>query len=402
MPVEPVRLGVVGVGALALRGILPHLTQEDVRQRVRVVALSDSVYERAQSAAARFGVPAAFPTVEELLAEGDVDAVTVASPIALHYEHCRLALEARKHVHVNKTMTTTVAEADELIDLARAYELRIVASPGEVLRPQVTRTRELIEDGAIGELVWAVCGGSFGSYHEQDEPERVDGEGGEPINPAWYFRKPGGGPMYDMTSYALHQLTSVLGPVSRVTALSGVRIRERHFLGTAIETEADDNTMLLLDFGESIYALAHGTAAGEITRQFGAGVYFGTEGTIEGVLLNGEPFDFPGRELTMDAPVTDWDAQMRVLPDVIGAHRDIPESHVFQDVMQLVDWVREGTPSRVTAQHARHVIDIIETGYRAAATGSIQCLETTFPPSSTTEKGDGNTADRDRVVHELR
>jgi predicted dehydrogenase len=51
---------------------------------------------------------------------------------------------------------------------------------------------------------------------------------------------------------------------------------------------------------------------------------------------------------------------------------------VFQDVMQLVDWVRDGTPSPVTAEHARHVIDIIESGYRAAATGSTQELSTSF------------------------
>ena len=59
-------------------------------------------------------------------------------------------------------MTTTVPEADELIALAEQRDLRIVASPGEVLLPQVTRTRELIEDGAIGELSWAMCGVRFG------------------------------------------------------------------------------------------------------------------------------------------------------------------------------------------------------------------------------------------------
>jgi predicted dehydrogenase len=46
--------------------------------------------------------------------------------------------------------------------------------------------------------------------------------------------------------------------------------------------------------------------------------------------------------------------------------------------MQLVDWVRDGTPSIVTAEHARHVIDIIESAYRAAATGETQNLTTTF------------------------
>ena len=46
--------------------------------------------------------------------------------------------------------------------------------------------------------------------------------------------------------------------------------------------------------------------------------------------------------------------------------------------MQLVDWVREGTPTIVTAEHARHVVDIIESAYRAAETGQTQTLRTTF------------------------
>jgi predicted dehydrogenase len=304
--------------------------------------------------------------------------VTIASPIGLHHEHCRLALEAGKHVHVNKTMATTVAEADELIELARSRDLRIVASPGEVLRPQLTRTRELIREGAIGEVAWAICGGAFESYHEEDEPERLDAPGGGAINPGWYFRKPGGGPMYDITVYALHQLTSVLGPARRVTAMSAVRIPERSFLGERMPTEADDNTIVLLDFGDGLFAVAFGTAAGAISEQFGASIFFGTRGTIDGVLLNGEPFDFPGRELTTDAPVSDWDAQMRVLPHVVGRHRELPESHVFEDVMQLVRWVREGQPTAVTAEHARHVIDIIESAYRSAETGATQELTTTF------------------------
>ena len=375
----PVRIGVVGVGALALRGILPHLAAEDVQDRVRVHALCDPVAERARAAASQYGIPHAYADLDELLADDAVDAVTVASPIGLHHEHCRRALEAGKHVHVNKTMSTTVAEADELIELARANDRRLVASPGEVLRPQLRRTRELIEEGAIGELAWAICGGSFEVYHES-EPERLDAPGGRPVDPTWYFRKPGGGPMYDITVYALHQLTTVLGPARRVTALSGVRVRERAFLDARIEADADDNTVLLLDFGESRFAVVHGTAAGRVSEQFAAGVYFGTRGTIDGVLLNGEPFDFPGRELTGGAPITDWDAQMRVLPHVVGPHRGMPESHVFEDIMQLADWVADGTPSRVTAEHARHVIDIIESGYRAAETGATQPLRTSFVP----------------------
>jgi predicted dehydrogenase len=375
---DPLRIGVIGIGALALRAILPHLTQPDIGDSVAVTALCDPVTERLLSAAERFHVEATFTDVRELVASDLVDAVTVVSPIGLHYEHCKLALLAGKHVHVNKTMTTTVAEADELIELAHEREVRIVASPGEILRPQIARTRELIAEGAIGTVAWAICGTPFESYHELEEPERAGEIGGTPINPTWYFRKPGGGPLYDMTVYALHQLTGVLGPARRVTALSAIRIPERSFLGEPIRTEADDNTIVLLDFGGGLFAVAFGTVAGALTDQFGAALYFGTKGTIEGVLLNGKPFDFPGRELTTHAPPSDWDAQMRVLPHVVGSHRELPEAHVFEDIMQLVDLVREGVPTPVTAEHARHVIEIIEKAYRAAEGGAAHELTTTF------------------------
>jgi predicted dehydrogenase len=374
---DPLRLGIVGVGALTLRAILPHMTQDDIADHVVVTAVCDPVLERASAAAERFGVPAAVSDIDDLLKHDDIDLVTVVSPIGLHAEHALKAIDAGKHVHVNKTMTTTVDEADRVIERAQRRDVRIVASPGEVLRPQLTRTRQLIDSGAIGHLSWAICGTAFGRYHEE-ETERTDAGGGTAIDPAWYFRKPGGGPMYDMASYALHGLTAVLGPAKGVTALSGRVLPERMFAGKPVTIEIDDNTILLIDFGGA-FAVVHGTVAGAVIEDFGAGVFFGTEGEIRGLLLNGEPFDFPGRELTLGAPTWDWETQMRVLPHVTGPHREIPESHVFEDIMQLVDWVRTGTPSPVNAEHARHVIEIIEAGYAAAGSGIRQELLTTFP-----------------------
>jgi predicted dehydrogenase len=373
---DVVRIGVVGCGSIAVRGILPHLAMEDVQDRVRIEAVCDPVPGRAEAAAERFGAERAFLSLEELLEHGHVDAVSIASPIGLHYEQGKKALQAGKHVHFNKTMTTTVAEADELIDVARAKGLKIVASPGEVLRPHVQEIKKLIREGAIGRLTWAICGAAFGTYHEQEKVRQGDDVLSN-IDPSWYFRKPGGGPLYDMTVYALHGLTTVLGPARRVTALSGVRIKEREFRGQMVPTDADDNTLMLLDFGDNLFAMVYGTAAGRITESFGAN-YYGTRGSITGLLLNGEPFDYPGRELATSAPARNGNQWL--LPHVVGPHRaeGTQEHHVFEDVMQLVDWVREGKPSPVTAEHARHVVDIIESAYRAAETGLTQELRTEF------------------------
>ena len=381
----PVRLGVVGAGTIALRGILPHLAQPDVHDRVRVTAVCDPVPGRAERAAELFGIPRAVLSYEELLADGEVDALSIASPIGLHFEQGRQALLAGKHVHFNKTMAIRVEEADELIGLARERDLRIVASPGEMLRPHNQEIRRLVAEGVIGTPCWAICGAAFGRYHEE-EPERAGTDGGPPIDPSWYFRRPGGGPLYDMTVYALHGLTGILGPARRVTALSGVRIRERQFAGKLIPTDADDNTVMVLDFGDNLFAVVYGTAAGGVAGNPGfSGTYFGTEGTIAGLTLNGEPLEYPGRDLARRAPAGDLDpgggGNEWLLPHIHGEHRQIPEQHVFEDIMQLVDWVNDGTPSIVTAEHARHVIEIIDAAYRSSESGRVQELHTTFAPT---------------------
>ncbi len=241
-----------------------------------------------------------------------------------------------------------------------------------MIRPHNSRIRELVAEGAIGPVVWAACGAAFGTYHQRESVRHGTGVL-QNVDPSWYFRKPGGGPLYDMTVYALHALTGILGPARRVSAMSGVRIREREFRGEMIAGDADDNTLMVLDFGDASFAFVYGTAAGGITRGF-APSFFGTEGNIVGLRLNGEPFDYPGREVA-DA---DGGSVQHLLPHVTGPHRDIEEQHVYEDVMQLVDWVRDGTPSIATAEHARHVIDIIESAYRAAETGQTQELTTTF------------------------
>ncbi|MFL5666539.1 MAG: Gfo/Idh/MocA family protein [Ktedonobacteraceae bacterium] len=370
-----VRIGVVGAGSIAVRGILPHLAQDDIQDRVHLAAVCDPVPGRAEAAAARFGVERAFTEYTDLLEHGNVDAVTIASPIGLHYQQGRQALMAGKHVHFNKTMTTTTSEATELIELARAKDLRIVASPGEMLLPHHQRIKTLIADGTIGSLCWAACGAALGTYHE-DEPVRQGNDPLSNIDPSWYFRKPGGGPLYDMTVYSLHSLTGILGPAKRATALSGVRIHERLFQGRMVPCDADDNTLILLDFAESTFGLAYGTAIGMVTKGF-EGSYFGTKGSIVGFILNGEQLNYPGSD---QAYLNDADGygNYRLLPHVVGSHRDIEEMNVFEDIMQLVDWIREDRPSIVTAEHARHVIEIIEMAYRAAETGQTQTLTTTF------------------------
>jgi predicted dehydrogenase len=366
-----VRMGIVGAGSIALRGHFPHLTLDDVRDRVRITAVCDPVLERAQAAAAKYGVPAAYATMEELLDGGDVDAVSICSPIGVHYEQGMLAVERGVHVHFNKSMTTTVDEADRLIAAANAKGVKLVSSPGEMLRPRHQKIKELIQAGALGRLTWAVTGSAFGTYHEDESSVRSGDDPLTNINPAWYFRKPGGGPLYDMTVYGLHAMTGILGPAQRVTAFSGVRVHEREFRGQMLPTDMDDNTLMVLDFGDAFFAFVYGVAAGGLPN-LGRPLIFGAQGVINGSTLNGQPIAYPGMELDAEFGMNGS------LPHVVGQHRTMEEAHVYEDVMQLVDWILDDTPTVATAEHARHVIEIFDAAYRSAESGQAQTLNTVF------------------------
>src|SRR5437870_9970574 len=89
---NPLRLAVLGTGSISLRGILPHCTMPDVQDRLRVTAVCDTVPGRARAAADRFGVPQAFESYDDLLRNGDCDAVSLATPIGLHYEQGKAAV----------------------------------------------------------------------------------------------------------------------------------------------------------------------------------------------------------------------------------------------------------------------------------------------------------------------
>ena len=370
---KPIKLGIVGVGSIALRAPLAHIAVGDLKDKVTVGAICDPVPGRAKAAAEKFGVPQYFESYEDLLQKGDFEAVTICSPIGAHFDQGMKAIQAGKHIHFNKTMTTTKAEADQMMDAAAKANIKIVASPGQMLRPQNRRIRKLILDGAIGTLSWAAVGAGFGDYH-QTESVRGGNDILTNIDPSWYFRKPAGGPLYDMTVYGLHTLTGVLGPAKKVMAMSGILLHEREFNGKKVPCDMDDNSVMLLDFGHTRFAFVHCTAACMVNIMWSFPHYFGTTGQILGTLLNGKVLDYPGKENDKNGD------GILLLPHIKGVHQQMEEMHVFEDVMQLVEWLQEGKPSIVTAEHARHVIEIIEAAYRSALTGKIQELTSTFTP----------------------
>jgi predicted dehydrogenase len=314
-----------------------------------------------------------------MIAQAEIELVLIATPIPYHYADAMRALQAGKHVYVQKTMTTTLAEAREVCEAARSRSLTLVASPGQMLWPGYQRARALLEEGAIGRVYWAF--GTTAGSHEY-EPLR-QGEGAlAAIDPTWYYQ-PGGGPVYDMTVYMLHTLTGILGPAKGVTAMSGIGLKERHWRDKVIPVSMDDNTLLLIDFGDSRFAMAggHNCAGGRLLR-WGAMGFYGSSGSIETLDADGDrrpalhlagaaPGDLPHSANGPYIPNGD-------LPYVNAAHADVPESHVFADIMHTAECIAEGRPPVPSGEHAAHVIEIIEKGYLAARSGQTQQIESSF------------------------
>jgi predicted dehydrogenase len=181
--------------------------------------------------------------------------------------------------------------------------------------------------------------------------------------------------MYHFAVYALHTITGILGPVKRVTGMSGIRLKDRFFKGERIEVEMDDSTHLLLDLGDNVYCLVFGSCSfGGPARPFGAPYISGSEGAITTsrgrgmVEVWGERVEGGHRE----------EVTGRAMPFVFGRHLELPERHVYSDIMHMVDCVLHDKEPVVSAEHARHVIEIIELGYKAAESGETQNMSTTF------------------------
>ena len=370
-----VKVGLVGLGSLAQRGTLPHTFQDDAREKIEAVAVCDNVPSRAEAVAEKWNWQEAYSDYEAMLAQAEIEAVLIATPIPLHYQQVMAALQAGKHVYVQKSMTTTLAEANEVVALAQSKGLKLCASPGEMLRPPWPQIKEAVQQGLIGRVYWALAGMQSGGH--EHESFRADYDVLSNVDPTWYY-KPGGGPVYDMTVYCLHELTGILGPVKRVTAMSGIGLPVREWKGQRIDVEVDDNTLMLLDFGDSTFGYAFGSncrgaglprlaifgSDGTVTSSAGSG---GRGGGRSGVTITSR--HVAGGEQDLDLPE---------MPYRVGPHRDIGEAHGYVDVMHFVDCILEDKRPIPSGEHARHVIEVIEKAYQAAREGRALELTTTL------------------------
>jgi predicted dehydrogenase len=174
-----------GVGIIGCGNIFDRYAFGMRRFRnLEVKACADVDLSRAEAAAQRAEIECK-PTVEELLADPDVDIAVILTPPAFHSELATQALEAGKHVYTEKPVGTSVAAGRASVDLARERRLRFAAAPDTFLGAACQTARALVDVGELGEVFAA----SLFVTHNHVETRHPD--------PTFIFR-PGGGPLLDL------------------------------------------------------------------------------------------------------------------------------------------------------------------------------------------------------------
>jgi predicted dehydrogenase len=368
-----VRAGLVGCGSLSQRGVLPHLSQPDARSRIQLVAVADAIEERAYQTAEHFGVPAAFTSVEAMLAATALDVVLVITPITYHYANAMAAISAGKHVYIQKAMTVTLAEADQLLATRDRMGVKLAAAPGFELCSATAHMREILSSGAIGKPAVAYTY-TMGFGHEH-EPIRAGNGALAEIDPSWYYR-PGAGPLPDVTVYSLQLITSLLGPVRRVTALANMLRPTRTWRERTINLETTDNQVVLMEFVSGALGVAVGSdSQGSLQAPWGGLEVYGTAGTLNITQVD-HASGYPLRFVLQDGQ--EFSHPIEQQPYMVGEHLQLEEPHVYVDIMDLVDAIQHDRQTRATGEQARHVVEIIECAHRAVQTGQTQEVHSTF------------------------
>lgn len=146
---EKLRWGALSTAAIGVKKVLPAMQQGRYSS---VVAIASRDPARARQAAAALGIPAAYGSYEELLADPAIDAIYNPLPNHLHVPWTIKAAEAGKHVLCEKPISTTLAEAITLLDVRERTGVRIGEAFMVRSTPQWLRLRELLDEGRIGEL----------------------------------------------------------------------------------------------------------------------------------------------------------------------------------------------------------------------------------------------------------
>lgn len=368
----PLRAGILGTGTIATagNGFLPGMTL--MPELVTTVAVADLEVQRAQRVAADHRIDEVYPSLEEMLDRSDIDMVVNLTPIPLHGSTSKKILEAGKHLIVEKPIASSLEEADELVELANNQGLKYVVAPPNMLYQNRIDAKRLISENAIGRPCFARVRGSHGG----------PASGAWPLDPTWFYQK-GSGPLLDMGVYGIHDITGFLGPAKRVVAFSGITeptrtVRGGPFAGKEIEVTTEDNTLMMLDFGNATFAVIDGTYNVNAAKSPQIEI-FGRTGTLNIYNAHKDPSNPPLEVYRLDAApgVDGWITPRRSLSgNDYQRQWDRLQRGVL--VKHLAECVRDNTHPVTSAEHARHALEVMIRSAESARTGEVIELQTVF------------------------
>lgn len=360
MSIKPVNVGVIGCGNIS--GI--YLEAGQKFEILKIVACADIDLERAQTQAAKYGIPRAC-SVAELLADPSIEIVINLTIPAAHGDVALAALEAGKSVYNEKPLAIERADAQAMLELAKQKNLRVGCAPDTFLGAGLQTCRALIDSGVIGVPVAATA---FMMGHGP--------EGWHP-NPDFFYQR-GAGPMFDMGPYYLTALISLFGPVQRVTGSARISFAERTITsqplhGTVIKVNTPTHVAGLLDF-------ASGPVATLITS---FDVWYAELPRIEiygslGTLSVPDPNTFGGPVRLRLAGEKEW--------------REAPIAHGYTansrglGVADMAYALRTGREQRASGELAYHVLDLMHAFHDASQAGKhIDLASTCAQPAALPE-----------------
>lgn len=335
------KIGMIGCGVISRQYLESFGTLPDVQ----LVAVADLDPARAQAVAdAHQGVRAL--SVDELIADPEVDTVLNLTIPAAHAEVDQQAIAAGKNVYSEKPFAVTTAEGAAVLAAAQAAGVLVGSAPDTVLGTGTQTARAAIDEGLIGTPISAmatmVCPG-----HERWHPQ-----------PDFYY-VPGGGPLLDMGPYYLHALVTLLGPITSVIGAAS-RIRDERTIGSGpragetIPVSTDTHVTGVLVHASGVLSTlvmsfdAVATAARPIEIH-------GTEGSLAVPDPNHFSGDVALRRLTGDS----WE----ILP-VAGGYVDAGRGIGLQDMA-----VR-GAELRAGGELGQHVLEVMNAVLESSGSGT--------------------------------
>mgnify|MGYP001281147533 FL=1 len=354
-------VGVIGCGNISTA----YFTLAPLFRGIEMRACADINMDAARARAEEFGLRA--ETVEGLLKDDAVDIVVNLTVPAVHYDVSRQALDAGKHVYSEKPFVLSVKEGLDLKKRAERKKLRVGSAPDTFLGGAHQLARHLIDSGKVGRITSGTCYVmSHGMEHWHPNPD--------------FFFQPGAGPVLDVGPYYVSDLIQLIGPVSRVAAISSIPAKERTITskpraGEKIPVNTPTTIHAVLEFVDG--AVVTLNASWDVWKHGHAPIeLYGEEGTIfvpDPNFFGGEVRYTKRGDAVKKLPK--WDHPLAV-PNQKHA-TGMMANYRTAGLADMALAIMEGRPHRCSMEAALHAIEVMTGVLKSGETGRFVAMQTT-------------------------